>query len=522
MKKTTILLVFALLLGIVLSACNNTPSTNEAAGSEASGAGATGLKELDVLKIGVTELPQLLDPQRTSGNTSIRILYDIFETILLSDPKDKWSLKPMLATEWKRVDDYTLDVTLRQGVKFHNGDELKSKDVVYSFNRLHQNLPGMADATNMLSVVKEVQVIDDYKLRIITNVVDPLLEQRIASSWGSWIVPADYLTQVGDEAFAAKPVGTGPYKVVSYSPEKVVLERFDEYWGAKPAAKRIEYIVYNETSTRITALITGEVDLITQVPLDQVSVIESNNNLSVKGLNISNMHVLTFNTTSGPLADKKVRQALSLSVDRQMLVDKLWQGKAVIPKGHQYSEYGEYYLSDYPAPEYNVEKAKKLLAESSYKGELIEYELKSNYYTFGNEAAEAIVDMWNKIGVNAKVKFSDKVERKSVANWSNTMRFPDPSGGLSLLWGPGTDAEKIYWKDMNPDFLKNAKELASILDPAKRKELAKKQMQIYDDEVPGTVLYYPYEGWGIRKGLEWTPYSSQAMDFRAENFKVLN
>ncbi|NHN31532.1 ABC transporter substrate-binding protein [Paenibacillus agricola] len=510
MKKTAILLIFTLLLGIVLTACNSASSTKEASGS----------KELDVLKVGVTELPALLDPQRTSGNTSIRILYNIFETILLSDPKDEFSLKPMLATEWKRVDDYTLDVTLRKGVKFHNGDELTAKDVVFSFNRVQEKLPGMEDAANMLSVVKEVQVVDNYKFRIVTNVVDPLLEQRIASSWGSWIVPADYITKVGNDAFAAKPVGTGPYKVVSYSPEKVVLERFDDYWGGKPAAQRIEYIVYNETSTRMTALITGEVDIITQLPLDQVPVIEKNKDLSVKGLNISNMHVLTFNTAGGPLADKKVRQALSLSIDRQMLVDKLWQGKAIIPKGHQYSEYGDYYLNDYPAPEYNVEKAKKLLAESSYHGELIEYELKSNYYTFGNEAAEAIVDMWNKIGINAKVKFSDKVERKSVASWSNTMRFPDPSGGLSLLWGPGTEAEKTYWKDMDKQFIQNAKELASILDPAKRKELARKQMQIWDDVVPGAVLYYPYESWGIRSGLEWTPYSSQAMDFRADNFKV--
>lgn len=462
----------------------------------------------------------IITPSCTSGNTSIRILFNIFETTLLADPKDNFSLKPMLATEWKRVDDYTLEVTLRKGVKFHNGDEMTAKDVAFSFNRVHEKLPGIEDATNLLALVKEVQVIDDYKLRIVTNVVDPLLEHRIASAWGAWIVPADYITEVGNDAFAAKPVGTGPYKVVSYSPEKVVMERFDDFWGEKPSAKRIEYIVYNETSTRMTALITGEVDIITQLPLDQVPVIEGNQDLSVKGLNISNIHVLTFNTEGGPLSDKKLRQALSLSIDRQMLVDKLWQGKAVIPEGHQYVEYGDYYFNDYPAPQYNVEKAKKLLAESSYNGELIEYELRSNYYTLGNEAAEAIVDMWNKIGINAKVKFTDKMERKSVSTWSNTMRFPDPSGGLSLLWGPGTAADRIYWKDMDKQFIQNAEEMASILDPAKRKELARKQMQIWDDIAPGTVLYYPYEGWGIRKGLEWTPYSSQAMDFRADNFKV--
>lgn len=511
MKKPAFLLALVLLLGTMLAACGSATKTNEA---------SSGAKELEVLKIGVGDMPKNMDPARDVGNATIRVQYNIFETLLLADQKDKFALKPMLATEWKRVDDKTLEVTLRKGVKFHNGDEMTAKDVVFSFNRLHEKLPGIELAASLLSVVKEVQQIDTYKVRIVTSEVDPILEQRIASSWGSWIVPADYVAKVGNDAFAANPIGTGPYKVASFSPEKIVLERFDDYWGEKPAAKRIEYISYPETSARLTALMTGEVDMMTQLPLDQVPVVEKEANLQVKGLNISNMHVLVYNTTNGPTEDKKVRQALNLAIDRQMLANTLWQGKAIVPKGHQYPEYGDYYLNDYPAPEYNPDKAKQLLASSSYKGELIEYELKSNSYTYGNEAAEAIVDMWKKIGINAKVKFTDKVERKSASNWSNTMRFPDPAGGLWLLWGPDTDAGKIYWKDMSQDFIKTGKELASITDTAKRKTLARSLMQMWDDDAPGTVLYYPYESWGIRKGLEWTPYSSQAMDFRANNFKV--
>jgi peptide/nickel transport system substrate-binding protein len=507
-KKLAALLAMVLLVCTVLSAC--TPPKNEASGS----------KELDVLKIGVADNPKHMDPSLDVGNTSIRIQYNIFETLLLADQKAKFALKPMLATEWKRIDDRTVEFTLRKGIKFHNGDELTAKDVVFSFKRLREKIQGIELAASLLALVKEVQVVDDYKVRITTTVVDPILEQRIASSWGSWIVPADYLTKVGNEGFATKPIGTGPYKVVSYSPEKIVLERFEDYWGEKPSAKKIEYILYPETSARITALITGEVDMITQLPLDQVPVIEKNKALSVKGIPISNMHVLTFNTKFGPMTDKKVRQAMSLSIDRKLLVDTLWSGKAIVPKGHQYPEYGDLYLDDYPVAEYNLEKAKKLLAESSYKGELIEYEFKPGTYTLGTEAAESIVDMWKKAGINAKVKIAEKVERKTVSAWSNTMRFPDPSGGLWLLWGPGTDASKTYWTDMDKEFIQTGEELSSIIDPAKRKVLARKLMTIWDDVVPGTVLYYPYESWGVRQGLDWTPYSSQAMDFRAGNFKV--
>ena len=477
-------------------------------------------KELEVLKIGVADFPKQMDPCRQVGNVGIRIHYNIFETLLLADQKDNYALKPMLASEWKRIDDHTVEFTLAKGIKFHNGDEVKAKDVAFSFKRLREPIPRIELAASLLAVIKDVEVVDDYKVRIVTDVVDPILEDRVASSWGAWILPADYINEVGNDTFAEKPVGTGPYKMVSYSPEKIVLERFEDYWGEKPAAKRIEYIVYPETSARMTALMTGEVDIITQLPPDQIAVIEKEKDLRVLSLNICNMHVLVFNTQAGPLADKKFRQALGLGIDRQLLADALWSGKAVVPRGHQYPEFGDLYFADYPLAEYNPEKAKKLVEESSYNGEEIHYELRSGYYTFGNEAAEVIVDMWKQIGVNAKVTFTEKVENKEVANWSNTMRFPDPVGGLWLLWGPGSTADMVHWKDMSEEFVKTGEDLASIIDPEKRKVLARKLIDIWIDEAPGTVLYYPFESWGIRKGLEWAPYSSQTMDFRAGNFKV--
>ena len=530
MRKMALLLAVVLAAGS-LSACSGNSGkeppqsqSQPAASSEEQKTGEQpeqGEKEIEVLRIGVADMPKHMDPMLNVGNVGIRIHYNIFETLLLADQKDDFKQKPMLAEEWKRLDDYTVEFKLRKGVKFHNGDELTAKDVQYSFYRLKKELSGIELAASLMAGIKDVEIVDDYTVRLITDTVDPILEDRVASSWGAWILPADYLEKVGDEEFAANPVGTGPYKVVSYSPQKVVLERFDDYWGEKPAAKRIEYIVYPETAARITALVTGEVDIITQLPPDQIDVVESQKGLNVISKTISNMHVLVFNTQYGPLKDKKVRQALSLAIDRQLLADTLWGGKAVVPRGHQYTEFGDLYFADYPVAEYNPEKAKQLIEESSYNGETIEYELRSGYYTFGNEAAEAIIDMWKQIGVNAKIVFTEKVEYNQAANWSNTMRFPDPVGGLWLLWGPGTTASKKYWVDMSEDFIAKGEELASITDDEKRKTLAREMMEIWDEEAPGTVLYYPFESWGVRDGIEWEPYSSQTMDFRADNFKVI-
>ncbi len=541
MRRAAMLLAIALLAG-TLSGCSGGQKTagtgtsaaaqTQTAQTEAAGKGegdktepegskpAENIKELEVLKIGVADLPKHMDPMRDVGNVGIRIHYNIFETLILADQKNGYEQKPMLAQEWKRVDDYTVEFKLRQGVKFHNGDEMKAEDIKYSFDRLKKDIQGIELASSLMLTIKDVEVVDDYTVRLITDSVDPILEDRVASSWGSWILPKGYLEEVGDEGFASKPVGTGPYKVVSYSPEKVVLERFEDYWGEKPAAKKIEYIVYPETSARITALITGEVDIITQLPPDQIQVVESQKGLRVISTNIVNMHALRYNTTFGPLKDKRVRQALSLAIDRQLLADTLWAGKAVVPRGHQYPEFGDMYFADYPLEEYNLEKAKELIAQSDYNGEVINYELRNGYYTFGNEAAEAIVDMWKEIGVNAQVKFVEKTSNTEISNWSNSMRFPDPLGGLWLLWGEGSSPSVEHWTDMPQEFIDTGRQLSSTTDEAKRKELARKLMDIWKEEAPGALLYYPFESWGVRNGLEWEPYSSQTMDFRAHNLKV--
>lgn len=527
MKKLSLFL--AVLMCLSLAACGGAPSSSAPPASTSSpsstqentaGSGTDTEKELDVLRVGLAELPEQMDPMVHVGNVGIRIHFNIFETLILADQRDSYREKPMLAESWKRVDDYTVEFTLRKDVTFHNGDPLTSKDVVFSLKRLQSDIPNIELAASLMNTIKDVEAVDDYTVRVTTSVVDPILETRLASSWGAWILPADYINRVGDEAFNLEPIGTGPFKVISYSPSKVVLERYDGYWGEKPNIKRIEYIAYPETSARMTALMTGEVDLIAQLPADQIETIERQDGLKVISQNICNMHVLTYNTASDALKDKKVRQAMNLAIDRQLLADTLWGGKAVVPKGHQYPDYGDLYFDDYPTPQYDPEKAKALLAESSYNGEVVEYELKPGQYTFGSEAAEVIVGMWKEIGINAKIAFRDTKEYNNVSTWSNTMRFPDPVGGLWLLWGPGSTPFLKTWKDCPQSFVDAGNELASITDAARRKELARQMMEIWDEEAPGTVLYYPFESWGIREGFEWVPYSSQTMDFRAENFRI--
>ena len=517
MKK----ILSALMLVLVTAGMLFAGGSQESAPAESVSAAADGGKYVvDTIRVGVASLPTSMDPTLNVVNATIRVHFNIFDTLIYADQDDNYALKPMLAESWERIDDYTLELKLRDDVYWHNGDKFTSKDVKFSFERLNEDIPGITLARSLMNTIDHVEIIDDYTCRIVTKDVDPLLEIRIASSWGAWMLPCDYITEVGNDEFALKPVGTGPFRVESFSPERVVMKRSENYWGEQPYVNTLEYVNYPEASSRITALMTGEVDIITQLPLDQMSVVENAAGVSAVSLPITNMHVVEFYfdgvDPSNPLNDKKLRQALSLAVDRQLLSDAFWGSQAVVPHGHQYPEFGDLYFADYPEEEYNIEKAKQLLAESNYNGQEITYELRNGYYTFGNEVAEAVTDMWRILGVNCRVIFKDSEDDETlVRNWSNSMRFSDPAGGLWLLWG---NLEESRWGNKPQAFLDAGKVLTSSLDPEARKTAARELMDIFREEVPAILLYYPVECWGVRDGLNWHPYASQTLNFRADAF----
>jgi peptide/nickel transport system substrate-binding protein len=288
--------------------------------------------------------------------------------------------------------------------------------------------------------------------------------------------------------------------------------------------KKVEYINYPEVSSRITALASGDLDIISNVPFDQVKTLDNIKGIHSKSGVIQSLHLITYRT-EGVLKDRLLRHALSLAIDRELLNKAFWNGTSIIPRSHQLEGYGDLYFADYPIPEFNQAKAKELLAQSSYKGELITYELSDGYYTFGNEAAEAIVDMWKQIGVNAQVVFTVEYNDKTmVHNWANGPRFLDPAGGLWLLWSdtnPGyASAKAVSWTDIPADYVTTGKELQKTIDTTRRKELARKLLELWDYYCPGTVLYQPVESYGVRDGIDWQPHFATYMSLRPDSFAI--
>ena len=513
------LLIWLLLAVIALAAC---AAPAAATSGEAAPVAASGPVEREVMYVGVQGLPGGMDPTDELSNVGTRVTYSVFDTLIRRDFLDHNKLVPSLATAWERTSDTVLRLTLRQGVTFHNGDPFTAEDVKFTFDRILADDSTLAEAKGYFASFKEVRVVDDYTVEIETTEPDPVLEKRL-SSWASWIVPKKYIEEIGgNEAFAQAAVGTGPYRVVSLDPDnELVTERYEGYWDVLPPVKQIIFKVIPEASTRVTALLNGEVDMITNIPPDQIATLQSADNVELKQIPLANIHVLRYNTNHPVLQDKRLRQAMNLAIDRQLLIDTLWNGVAVPLRSHQFEEYGDLFNPDRPYTPYDPERAKQLVSESDYDGSVINYETEADYYTNGLQAAQAIIEMWREVGINAQIRLRQPGEsipaaESMVANWSNSSVLADPDGTLWRSWGRQSATQKNYWSAPE-EFNRLGVEARSVLDPQVRYDDYQRMLDIWEDEAPGTVLYIPVENYGVAKGVAWSPYPFYYMDLRAYN-----
>lgn len=481
---------------------------------------------LDVLRVGVQALPKSLDPGVGIGNAFLMLGKNIFDTVMVKDGFNGNEMTSNICEKWENINDTTFEFKLKEGITFHNGIELTAKDVEYTLERalFGDSSYFGATLTAILPGLKDVEVIDAYTFRIIVEDADPVLVDRLSSTMGFYIVPKDYVEMVGNEEFGLMPIGTGPYKVVEFTPNSLVLEYYEGFYGERPTAERIEYILYPELSTRLTALLNGEIDVAFGLSPESVETVESAG-LKVNSTVVDSIHMLCYNSSIEPMDDPNLRKALNLAIDRESLAEYIWSGQAKVLNGYNFPSYGEYYVKDFPNYEYNPEKAKELLAQSDYHGETIYYDLQSGYYTLGNEVAEAIASMWQAIGINVEIRYTDVWEYDSfhVHNWSNGPRFADPAGGLWLLWGEGTRCESTYWQneDTWAEYVENAKTLLTSYDQQERYDANVRMLELWEEECVGTALFQITEIAGVRPGIEFLRTGDFAVDFRAGHLNVV-
>ncbi len=455
-----------------------------------------------------------LDPQRHVGTIAESQLRHMYEPLVAFD-RDLQTIVPALATSWERIDDLTMQFKLRQGVKFHNGEPFNAEAVRYSILRpLSDETPG--DSRSTYAVIEDVEIIDDYTVNIKTSRPDPALLARL-TGFHMTIVAPKWASQ-GPEVVSREANGTGPYRLVSWSPnEDLVLEANEEYWGGPPQIKRVRLVTISEQATRVSALRAGDVHVAKDMPPEEIESINASGRARALRV-VSNRVPFYFITIEvPPYNDKRVRQAINYAANVQGVIDAILLGNGyriatVLPIwafGYDPT------LQPYP---HDPEKAKQLLAEAGYPDGIdIKIWYIQGRYPKDKEVAEAMAQEM------AKANIRCTPELREPATLNDLQKKKEAPGLLFASWGNWFfDADNTFFplfscaqaKDFNFDWRRPYcnEEFDKIIQAArvemnvdKRRQLyAEAQRFLYDD-AGALFMYQLVDIYGVNNWVLWEP-----------------
>ena len=425
--------------------------------------------------------------------------------------------KPNIISEWKAINDTTWEFKLRSGMKFHTGDPVTANDAKFSFDRVlnpAQKSPQRANIT----WVKEVKVLDPLTFQITTDGPFPLVLERLT---GFSLVSEKYIKEKGDAAMSERPVGSGPYKFVSWRRGvTLTLERNEDYWGEKGILKRIIVRNIPDAATQIAELLAGNVHVVRIVPADQVKAVNASKTAEVRARPILRVVFMWLDAigraSDSPFKNLKVRQAANLAVDKKAIVEKVQGGMAQLIEGPLNPMHFGFdpSLKGYP---YDPDKAKQLLAEAGYPGG-VEVDLN---FAMDVSVVEAVQGYWAKVGIKANIKDM----RSSVAGFVEMQRTGKLKDSGNQNWGSYSvfDADSLFmfWFHRQgqeayaytPELEKMLEEARKTLDQNKRKQLYFQAQKYVVDNALWLPLYARYTIEGVNRKLVYQPAGDEYQYF---------
>jgi len=482
-------------------------------------------KSADTLRIVFRDGVPNIDPYYNNLRTGLVLAHHGWDTLVYRDP-GTFDIKPLLATEWKFVDAVTLDFTLRQGVKFHDGSSLTADDVVYTLN-LISNPDSKVSTPSNFSWIDHAEKTGDYAVRVILKKPTPAALQYFALVIP--IYPKAYREKVGPEAYAKAPVGSGPYKIVKVDPgASVDFERFDDYWAGspkgKPAIKNISVRFVPDASTEMTELLAQRADWIWQFNPDQFDQINKMPNLQAEKKESMRVGFLAIDAAGrsgagNPLTNLKVRQAIWHAIDRQTIADKLVTGGSRVPPAPCYpTQFG---CDGDVAVKYDYDpaKAKALLAEAGFPNgfetELITYVLP----TWGAAVQNYLQDVGIKVKLS-QLQVAAAVERSmrgenplEFGSWGS-YSINDVSAVFPNYFTFGSfDAQR------DPELKRLVEEGGATNDLEKRHAAYAEAIKRETENAYWLPLFTYTTTYAYSRTLEFTPYSDELPRFFLSKWK---
>ena len=494
MKKKFGLLVTIILSMLLLVACGGSGEKKE--GGDA-GAGTA----KDTLVIAQGADAKSLDPHASNDNPSSRIRVQIYDRLMELD--DNGVPQPMLAESWERPDDKTIIFHLRKGVKFHNGDEMKASDVKFSLERALAS-PEVAE---IISGINSVEVLDDYTVKVTTEKPMAAILNNLAHT--TIAILSEKATKEAGDKFGQNPVGSGPYKFVSWqSGDRITLEAFPEYWQGEAPTKNVIFRNIVEDTNRTIGLETGELDIVYDISgMDKNKLKDDDRFVLIEGPQAS-LTYLGFNMKKAPYDNPKVREAISYAIDQKPIIDTVFlgageAGNSIIGP----NVWGYYDVEKYTQ---DIEKAKALLAEAGYPNGF-KAKIWVNDNPVRRDTAVILQDQLKQIGIDLAIEtvewgaFLDGTARGDhemfLLGWGTVTR--DPDYGIYELVSTttmGSAGNRSFYS--NPTVDKLLEEGRTELDPEKRKAIYKEIQEIIRKDIPMYMIIYPLQNVVTQKNIK--------------------
>ncbi|WP_059413460.1 ABC transporter substrate-binding protein [Cupriavidus basilensis] len=505
--------------------------------------GLAGQAQAVDFKLAMSSPPTSMDPHFYNLFSNINVSEHVFECLVKMDADSK--IIPGLAESWKLVNNLTWEFKIRKGVKFHDGSELTTDDIVWSLDRPStiQNSPGKFDVYTKAIINKKV--IDKYTIQLTTNAPYPLMLNDLTSIFVVQKKATQGLTS-DDFAQGKGMVGTGPFRFVSYArDDRVELVRNPDYWGPKPAWDKVTLRFIPNPATRMAALLSGDVQAIENVPTPDLPQVRKDPKLNffskishrVIYLYTDDKHDKSpFVTTKdgapmdkNPLKDTRVRTAISMAINRQGIKDRLMEGLSE-PTNNLVPPTLFGYNPNLKTVKYDPDGARKLLAEAGYpNGFGITLHTPNNRYVNDEKIAQTIAQNLTRIGI------ATKVEGMPMATYSAKGIKHEFSFGL-LGWGAQTgevssplrallaceDAKKgfgtVNWGEYcNPKMDVVLEKALSTVDDGERSKLLQEATAIAINDDGIIPIHQQVTTWATQKGITYVPRTDERT--YAHNFR---
>jgi len=482
------------------------------------------------LTVGMAGIPTGMDPHFHSSNNNNALLGQIFDTLVYMHTDG--SLQPRLAKSWRVVDDLTWEFTLQENVKFHDGTPFTPDDIAFSFERIPQvpNSPG--PFTPMVRSVRRVEVVNPTTVRFHTAAPTPFFARDIISIHIlSRRLHAN--STLADFNQGRAMIGTGPYKFVSYTQgERLEVERNPDYWGAPAPWARAVFRFITNPGARSATLLAGDVDLIDNIPFQDIPRLSADPRIAIFSVDSVTTSYIMPDTVRepaphmadrngqplarNPLKDVRVRQALSLAIPRQAIVERLFQGQ-----GRPANQFAAPSLPDrvpdLPEIPYDLNRARALLREAGWgEGFRLTIHGPNGWIPGDAELLQAVAQGWTRAGVETRVEvlppanffgratareFSVIFTTFTTSTAANMMRQVMMTRDATTGVGP---FNRLLYS--NPEMDAPLAEALRTMDEARRTELTRQAMRIATRDLGVIPVHYLRNNWaGLRNRVRYDP-----------------